>query len=588
MMHKLLERQVKKLKRKAKEGDFPLEALLEVVSSAYEEQDEERRKKDHTVATLTQELTELNQKIKADAEGYVSAIMENVVDGILTFDSEGKILSVNSAAQEIFGYPESELQGEIIQSLLPDESHEKAKSLYTGITEIIAGTQASFTDESLALKKSGEIFPTEISISKMSGSSGDLFITIIKDITQRVQFQEEIILAKEKAEAAAIAKTNFLSTMSHEIRTPMNAVIGLTNLLIQENPRQDQLDNLNVLKFSGENLLVLINDILDFNKIEAGRVEFEEIDFSLKTVANTIKEAIGVKAKAKGIGLRIYMDSALPEVVVGDPTRLSQILNNLIGNAVKFTEKGKVTVDIALREEKDDKLYIDFEVEDTGIGIPEDKIASVFESFTQSNSTITRKYGGTGLGLSITKRLIELQGSEIKLESELGVGSKFYFTLPLQRSKRKAIREESLDSAPLVESLKGIKVLLVEDNKVNQMVAKKFLSHWGIDVEIAENGLIATELVRQLEFDIILMDLHMPVMDGYTATKTIRSFEEPRFQDLPIIALTASVLQPTQKGVREVGMTDFVSKPFKPEELNRKIAKYVLGAIEEAEESTAC
>lgn len=583
MMHKLLERQVKKLKRKAKEGEFPLEALLEVVSSAYEEQDEERRKKDHTVATLTQELTELNQKIKEDAEGYVSAIMENVVDGILTFDSEGKILSVNSAAQEIFGFIETELQGENIQLLLPDESHEKAQGLHLAIGEIISGKQASFSDESLALKKDGEIFPTEISISKMSGSSGDIFITIIKDITRRVRFQEELIQAKEKAEAAAIAKTNFLSTMSHEIRTPMNAVIGLTNLLIQENPRQDQLDNLNVLKFSGENLLVLINDILDFNKIEAGRIEFEEIDFSLKTVANTIKEALGVKARDKGIGLRIYMDSALPEVVVGDPTRLSQILNNLIGNAVKFTEKGKVTVDIALREEKDEQMFIDFEVEDTGIGIPEDKIASVFESFTQSNSTITRKYGGTGLGLSITKRLIELQGSEIKLESELGVGSKFYFTLPLKRSRRQSLKEESTDTAPLVESLKGVKVLLVEDNKVNQMVAKKFLSHWGIEVEVAENGLIATELVRQLEFDIILMDLHMPVMDGYTATRTIRSYEEKRFQDLPIIALTASVLQPTQSGVREVGMTDFVSKPFKPEELNRKIAKYVLGAKEEAE-----
>ncbi|MEL6253715.1 MAG: ATP-binding protein [Bacteroidota bacterium] len=588
MMHKLLERQVKKLKRKAKEGEFPLEALLEVVSSAYEEQDEERRKKDHTVATLTQELTELNQKIKDDAEGYVSAIMENVVDGILTFDSEGKILSVNSAAQEIFGYIETELQGEQIHLLLPDENHEKATGLLTALEEIISGTKASFSAESLALKKDGHIFPTEVSISKMSGSNGDIFITIIKDITLRIQFQEELILAKEKAEAAAIAKTNFLSTMSHEIRTPMNAVIGLTNLLIQENPRQDQLDNLNVLKFSGENLLVLINDILDFNKIEAGRVDFEEIDFSLKTVANTIKEALGVKARDKGIGLRIYMDSALPEVVLGDPTRLSQILNNLIGNAVKFTEKGKVTVDIALREEKDDKLYIDFEVEDTGIGIPEDKIASVFESFTQSNSTITRKYGGTGLGLSITKRLIELQGSEIKLKSELGVGSKFYFTLPLKKSRRKAIQEESRESAPLVESLKGVKVLLVEDNKVNQMVAKKFLSHWGIEVEIAENGLIATELVRQLEFDIILMDLHMPVMDGYTATKTIRSFEEERFQNIPIIALTASVLQPTQKGVREVGMTDFVSKPFKPEELNSKIAKYVLGAIEEPEETKAC
>ncbi|MEM6799959.1 MAG: ATP-binding protein [Bacteroidota bacterium] len=576
MIHKLLERQVKKLKRKAKGGEFPLDTLLDIVSSTYEEQDEERRKKDHTVATLTQELTELNQKIKDDAESYVSAIMENVVDGILTFDKEGTILSVNSAAQKIFSYTEEELKGKSMNFLSKSDPEEDENRFIAAITSMTSGELEAYSHENSATRKDGRSFPIDLSISKMEGAHGNIFITIIKDITERVRFQEELITAKEHAEAAAIAKTNFLSTMSHEIRTPMNAVIGLTNLLIQESPRPEQLDNLNVLKFSGENLLVLINDILDFNKIEAGRIEFEEIDFSLKTVANTIKEALGVKAKEKGIGLRIYMDSALPEVVVGDPTRLSQILNNLIGNAVKFTEKGKVTVDISLQDESDEYLHVDFEVEDTGIGIPEDKLSSVFESFTQSNSTITRKYGGTGLGLSITKRLIELQGSEIQLESEVGRGSTFAFSLKMKKSSRESIEEFHDAGEPLVESLSGVKVLLVEDNKVNQMVATKFLSYWGIDIDLAENGKEATEKVLEKDFDIILMDLHMPVMDGYTATKTIRSYEDQKYKDLPIVALTASVLQPTKNSVNEAGMTDFVSKPFKPDELNRKIARYTI------------
>lgn len=584
MMHKLLERQVKKLKRKAKEGEFPLDALFDIISAAYNEADEERRKKDHTVAALTGELTELNQKIKDDAESYISAIMENVVDGILTFDSSGNILSFNSAAQKIFGFTESEIQGSNIAVLFPSvdegetDTEPETESFRTSIHTILQGKSTSHSSECTAQKQDGSTFPMDLSISKMEGSNHAIFITIIKDITERIEFQQALIEAKEKAEAAAIAKTNFLSTMSHEIRTPMNAVIGLTNLLIQEGPRQDQLDNLNILKFSGENLLVLINDILDFNKIEAGRVEFEQIDFSLKTVANTIKEALGVKAKEKGIGLRIYMDSGLPEVIVGDPTRLSQILNNLIGNAVKFTEKGKVTVDISVQSEDDENILLDFEVEDTGIGIPPDKIASVFESFTQSNSTITRKYGGTGLGLSITRKLVELQGSSIKLESEVGSGSTFSFSLQFKKSKRKSIEERVKNDSPLVESLLGVKVLLVEDNKVNQMVATKFLGYWGIEVDLAETGLEATEKVLEKDFDLVLMDLHMPVMDGYTATKIIRSYEEEKYKTLPIMALTASVLQPSRQGVEEAGMTDFVSKPFKPEELNRKIAQYTLMA----------
>ncbi|MEM8899481.1 MAG: ATP-binding protein, partial [Bacteroidota bacterium] len=424
-MHKLLERQVKRLKRKSADGSIPVERLLELISQTYEESDEERRKNERSMKLMSEEVMALNKQIQEESETYVSTITQSVIDGIITFSKEGLILSANESAEHIFKISSDEKKGGSIREFSLDGE----PSFLEIFDAHFKGQVDPAPMETSALDQEGRVFPIDLSISKIETSGQEVYIAIVRDISARKEFQQALINAKEEAERMAIAKTNFLSNMSHEIRTPMNAVIGLTNILLQEDPRKDQIESLKALKFSGENLLVLINDILDYNKIESGKLEFEKIDFGLSDIVQSINKGLGVKAEKKKIGLDFVCGKGVPKVIVGDPTRLTQVLNNLVGNAIKFTDKGSVTLDIQLEEKVNEELWLNFRVIDTGIGIPEDKQDHIFESFTQTNSTITRKYGGTGLGLAITKRLLELQGSEIKLDSKEGVGSTFYFTL---------------------------------------------------------------------------------------------------------------------------------------------------------------
>ncbi|HAA11543.1 MAG TPA: hypothetical protein DCE41_07525 [Cytophagales bacterium] len=393
---------------------------------------------------------------------------------------------------------------------------------------------------------------------------------------ERAQFEREIIESKEKAEAATEAKAQFLSMMSHEIRTPLNAVIGMTHLLLQEQPRTDQLENLKTLRFSGENLLVLVNDILDFSKIEAGKISLEKVPFRLHEILQGIHNSLGYRAQEKGIGLILKTSPDLPIHFLGDPVRLSQVITNLTSNAVKFTEKGQVELHTKLLSTDNNKAQLRFEVHDTGIGIPEEKRESIFESFTQARSDTTRRYGGTGLGLAITKRLLDLMGSSIELISQENKGSIFSFNLEIDLGSE--LSKPEYDSEPKQlqadELLQQIKVLLVEDNPVNQLVATKFLRRWKIQYEIAQNGLEAVETIKSKGYNVVLMDLQMPEMDGYEASRTIRSFEDPYFREIPIIALTASAMQDVRNKVMASGMTDFVTKPFNPVELRRKIVQY--------------
>lgn len=401
----------------------------------------------------------------------------------------------------------------------------------------------------------------------------DKIIGAILDITKERKSQESILWAKEQAEQAAIAKTQFLSTMSHEIRTPMNAVIGITHLLMQ-NAREDQAEYLKILKFSAENLLVLINDILDFNKIEAGKITFEEVDFSLKDLLINIRAALSQKAADKGIQLKLMMDDDLPEAVKGDSVRIGQILTNLVSNAVKFTDYGRVIISASILKKEADYTTITFEVKDTGIGIPQEKWDSIFDSFTQASSETTRKYGGTGLGLTITKRLLELQGSKIQLESAPGEGSIFYFDLRLKNSsfhfKKRTEPDMTSQKHP---SLKGLKLLIADDNRINIIVAQQFFKRWDIESDVAENGLLALQMVQQANYDLVLMDLQMPEMDGYEATRQIRALNDDKFNKIPIIALTASAMLDIKDKAFSVGMNDYISKPFNPDELYLKIAQ---------------
>jgi len=385
---------------------------------------------------------------------------------------------------------------------------------------------------------------------------------------------EALVIAKDEAERSSKAKAEFLSTMSHEIRTPMNAVIGMTNILLMEEPREDQLDRINTLKFSAENLLMLINDILDFNKIEAGKVDFERIDFDLKEVARNIKMSFEPAANTKNITLNLQMDEGIPDLLIGDPTRISQIIINLVGNALKFTEKGEINIIISKRLRPGNQLEVTFRIRDTGIGISPKKLETIFETFSQGSSNTTRRYGGTGLGLSITKKLLELMGSRIQVQSRLGVGSEFSFRLVFDISQSVKETKVVATNNNLLPSLKGYKIMLVEDNLINIKIADQILKKWDLDVAVAKNGREAVNLFSPDKFHLILMDLHMPEMDGYEATVEIRKLDK----NIPIIALTAAALVEDKQRVFEAGMNDFISKPFKPNDLYNKITKSILEA----------
>lgn len=404
-------------------------------------------------------------------------------------------------------------------------------------------------------------------------------IIFTENITAQKEASEALKKAKEQAEQAALAKSHFLSTMSHEIRTPMNAVIGFTHLLMR-NAREDQKEFLRILKFSGENLLVLINDILDFSKIEAGKIEIEEVDFNIKEMITTIKSALQHKAKSKGLLLKLMLDEDLPAFVKGDPTRLGQIITNLCTNAVKFTDEGSVVVSALLTRQTKDAVTIHFEVKDTGIGIAEDMQASIFESFTQASSDTTRKFGGTGLGLTITKRLLELMHSKIELASTPGKGSTFYFDLTFKTSDKRLAAPDISVTEDGKKSLKNINILIVDDSRVNILLAQELLRHWQGTCDTAANGIEAVNKIKEKDYDVVLMDLQMPEMDGYQATQEVRRLPEEKYHRLPIIALTASAMLEIKDKAFTSGMNDYISKPFNPEDLYRKIVKHVGSKLE--------
>lgn len=384
---------------------------------------------------------------------------------------------------------------------------------------------------------------------------------------------KQLIIAKEEAEHSSRAKAEFLSTMSHEIRTPMHGVIGMIDLLLMEKPTATQLEKLNILRFSAENLMMLINDILDFNKIDSGNLEMETADFNLKETITNLKTGFEPAANQKNIRLELHIDRKIPENVIGDRTRLAQIVNNLVANAIKFTEQGTVQIKLESISQTDKRVLVGFTVKDTGIGIPPDKLEYVFEIFNQASSDTTRKYGGSGLGLSITKKLLEMMGSKIKLQSTVGLGSEFNFEIWFDlSSKPKQAENRNTNTHPEsinFKSLNGTRVLLVEDNLINVKVASQLLKKWDVEVDIAMDGEKAVEEFKTAKYDLILMDLHLPGMDGFDATKTIRK-SDPH---IPIIALTAAAVEEEKNKAFAAGMNDFIVKPFKLQELYEKIVR---------------
>tara|TARA_R110002049_G_scaffold198483_1_gene368512 strand:- start:3056 stop:4885 length:1830 start_codon:yes stop_codon:yes gene_type:complete len=383
---------------------------------------------------------------------------------------------------------------------------------------------------------------------------------------------EKLELTSEKLKKISTARTDFLATMSHEIRTPMNAILGMTYFLKEDNPREDQLESINVLDFSAKTLLSLIDDILDFSKIDAGKIEFESTDFELKQLISTISETFKTTAQNKKVDLVTEIGENLPKYLHGDSAKLIQILNNLVSNALKFTERGSVKINIKCLTDKKDEVDVEFKVIDTGIGIEAERLELVFDSFVQANRTTKRLYGGTGLGLSISKKLVELQGGIIKVTSKVGKGSEFIVQLTFGKSDSQENTAAGIIEMEQEQDL-NLKVLVAEDNLVNQKVMQSFLKRWKVDCVIVSNGIEVLEELKENEFDVILMDLEMPEMDGYEAASLIRKLDDTSVRNIPIIALTAAALNEVKEKVYAVGMSDFVTKPFNPVELRRKLSE---------------
>ncbi|WP_062059987.1 tetratricopeptide repeat-containing hybrid sensor histidine kinase/response regulator [Aquimarina longa] len=484
-----------------------------------------------------------------------------------------------------------EKKEDYFSSLRNLRAHEKIKdSLFNTNKEIIAqeaGAKLSLnennvlieelTEENIQQQRSLKLgrLTTILSIALITILSL-LTLSLYKNNNLRARANEllqnkntELILAKENAERASEAKVQFLSTITHELRTPLYAVTGLTHLLLEESPTPNQKEHLNSLKFSGEYLLSLINNILDLNKLEANKVEVENTSFNLKKRINDVLIALGKSAKDRDNNLHYEFDESIPPKLKGDPLKISQILINLIGNSIKFTQNGDIWIRVSPISQVENKIALNFEIEDNGVGISEKKQQSIFENFTQGSVQINRKFGGTGLGLSIVKNLLSLMGSEINLESKLGKGSKFMFNLTFEifedKSTDYAEEAKKIDYSVMVDK----HVLIVEDNKINQLITRKILEKNRINCDVADNGNIAINKTKENSFDLILMDIHMPGISGIQATKQIREFNT----EIPIIALTAVTLDDNLDEFYDNGFNDIIPKPYKTEEFFTKLHK---------------
>jgi PAS domain S-box-containing protein len=608
--HRLLERQLKKYLPGYPEVPAEWEALLSAVSNSYDHSDNDRllmetamressdelmskkeavnqmlARQSHVLETLkeaastlfpdrpsleNEDLLQLADVVqeeigkrqiaetrKAQSDQRLLDIIESLNLGMARYDLEGRLTQVEPRFAEIFERKEDEMIG------LRSSDFSVRHDLETGSPIEFYLTSKVF--ESPYRKSSGELTWMLCTTAPLFDEAGRVEggVIVVFDISARKKLEQEMIEARKAAEAGLELRKTILANVSHELRTPVNAIVGMSALLASTSLNDQQREYLKTMRFSSDGLLVLIDDLLDVSRIEAGKVELEQLEFSMQENFSELTKSLRLRAEEKGLLFEWNLDERIAPRLLGDVHRLNQIITNLIGNAIKFTPQGKVRLEITQVGESNEMQGIRFSVIDTGIGIAAERQTAVFQAFAQEDNSTTRKYGGTGLGLSISKRIVEMMGGELKLTSEKNAGTTFSFEVQLKKSA-----EGSVVVKEFKPNLEGSRILLVEDNKVNQFLANALLKSWNAQVDISEDGLDALDRMRNVNYDLVLMDLQMPIMDGFEATEQIRNELNSK---VPIIGLSANALNGERERSLEKGMNEYVSKPFQPEVLYDKI-----------------
>jgi PAS domain S-box-containing protein len=517
-------------------------------------------------------------------------MVASIPDAVISTDPQHRIVTWNVAAERIFGLPAGSALGQALDAFLPEAAAiiDRARQRTVEAAEVGGAMPGASPQQTTAQRADGQALQVEMNISEWVQDGQTYFTLIVRDVSERLRLVEELKIAKDEAERASQAKSTFLANMSHEIRTPMNAVLGLTHLALRQATDERGRDYLERIQQSAQHLLGIIDDILDFSKIEADKLRLEHIDFSLASVLENFSNLIVDKATAKGLKLSIEVGPDVPDALVGDPLRLGQILINYGNNAVKFTERGEIRVRVERLEQGAQDVVLRCAVRDTGIGLSPEHRQRLFQSFHQADPSTSRQYGGTGLGLAIAARLADMMGGQVGVDSRLGEGSTFWFSARFGLAAAAAPTPAD-GSLPVLAALGGIgtmapgtaearrvRVLVVDDNEVNLLIAGEMLSYAGAEVHTAEDGVQALQRLQSETFDLVFMDMQMPVMDGLEATRRIRARTDgPR---VPIVAMTANALPADRERCLQAGMDDVITKPIDPDRLVAVVQRWAFSA----------
>lgn len=560
-LHRLLKRQLKKAELDGlNHPNFAV--FLNYINDAYKSFDKDIDHIEHILEHSSMELFAVNQNLIEERDSTktkLKNIVDNVGGVIFETDLKGHFTYLNSAWEKHSGFTRDKSIGKSFLDFLVEENIEGNKK----IIELFS-KKKKYIEFIFKNKKDNKLNWYELKSKLVEDIHGvpTGFIGTITDITNLKETELQLNKASE-------AKDEFLSTMSHEIRTPLNAVTGLTNILLMEDHLPEQLENLKALKYSGEHLLGLINDLLDFNKIKSGKLKIVEKDFNLNYFLENIKSHFKLRAEKKGVLFSVIKENEIPNNIIGDKLKLTQIIKNLLSNSLKFTEKGSIVISVKNLGINKNKISLKFKVKDTGIGISKSRQKSIFESFMQADSETSIKYGGSGLGLSISKKLLNLQNSDLKVKSKLGQGATFSFKISYKVSNRLNLYEPDMIKMQPSYAPLNLNVIVAEDNKMNVLILKRFFMNWKVNFKVAENGEEVLKLFDSpdFDFDLVLMDLQMPILDGYQTTMAIRNLTDNSKANIPIIALTAFAQTDIKEKTKRYKMNGFMGKPFNPEKL---------------------